>query len=246
MVGKALRLLTLLGEHPHGASMSELSRIAGYPVSTTHRLLGSLVRDGYAEVDEQTRRYSIGLRVFALGRRVSDARGFSGAALPILRPVSERTGEATLLSVRDGHHQLYVHYVEGPRRVRVVGQPGARGPLHCTAMGKVLIAYAPPEQREQLLDTLELPSLGPGTITDRAQLRRQIAEVARLGHAVADEEHEAGIRAVAVPVLSGSLAFAAISTAVPAFRMSMDQLTGECLPVLEEAARHLASVLPIH
>src|SRR6476619_6915144 len=73
MVGKALRLLTTLGELPGGATLSELSRAADYPTSTTFRLLGALARDGFVELDEATKRYRLGLTIFALGQRVSQA-----------------------------------------------------------------------------------------------------------------------------------------------------------------------------
>lgn len=243
MVGKALHLLTLLGEAPQGASLSELSRRAGHPVSTTHRLLNSLAAEGFATPDEQ-RRWHLGLRLFELGQRVLRAPGVSGIAGPVLRKVTQRTGEAALMSVREGHHQIYVHYAEGSRQVQITGEPGQRGPLHCTSMGKCLIAFAPEALRERLLAELELPGLGPRTITDRERFGREIAQVRADGYAVADEEHEAGIRAVGVPVLDpGETAIAAVSSAAPAFRSSIDELCAN-LPALREAAQQLAADLP--
>jgi len=91
MVGKALTLLTGLGEHPKGASASELARGVGYPLSTAHRLLAALVRDGYAKFDQSTKRYSLGLRVFQLAQNVSRSQGFSGLATPILDQISVTT-----------------------------------------------------------------------------------------------------------------------------------------------------------
>lgn len=244
MVGKALRLLTTLGELPGGATLSELSRAAGYPTSTTFRLLGALARDGFVELDEATKRYRLGLTIFALGQRVSQAHGFGGVALPIMQNLSAQTREASLMSVLDGDRQLYVHYVDGPQQVSVIGEPGKHGPLHSTSMGKVLIAFAAPEVREHLLDTLELPATGSNTITDRDVLRAEIARVQRDGYATADEEHEGGIRAVGVPVLDASgTAVAALSVAAPAFRASMEHLVG-FVPLLTAAADELALRLP--
>lgn len=151
--------------------------------------------------DGESRRYSLGLRMFELGRRVSQARGFTGVALPVMRRVTELTGEPTLMSVLDGRHQLYVHHVQGPRRIRVIGEPAKHGPLHCTSMGKCLIAFAPDEVRAELVEELELTPLGPDTITDRARFREEVDRVREQGYAVSDEEHEAGIRAVGVPIV---------------------------------------------
>lgn len=243
-VGKALRLLCLLGERPDGAGVSRLAEAAGYPVSTTHRLLASLQRDGFVRSDGETRRYSLGLRVFQLGQRVSQARGFTGVALPVMRAVTARTGEPTLMSVLDGRHQLYVHHVQGPHPVRVIGDPAKQGPLHCTSMGKCLIAFAAAGVREELVAGLELTPLVPGTITDRGRFREEIDRVREQGYAVSDEEHEAGIRAVGVPVIGPhGIALAALSTPAPAYRMTMEELTG-FLPCLLDAAGELAVLLP--
>ncbi|MGH3439299.1 MAG: IclR family transcriptional regulator [Sciscionella sp.] len=243
MVGKALLLLTLLGEHPEGATLSELARQADFPVSTTHRLAAALVRDGYAVVDD-SRRYNLGLRVFSLASRIAHARGFAGSALPVLRGLAAQTTESALMSVLSGRHQLYIHHVEGTHTVSVVGEPGRHGPLHCTSMGKVLIAFAPDPVRHALLDTLDLPPLGPNTITNRSRFHAEIQAVRDRGYAVADEEHEAGIRAIGVPVTSeGGSVLAAISVAAPAYRVSLDQLT-EYLPDLTRAAEQLRVLLP--
>ncbi|MBE9375279.1 IclR family transcriptional regulator [Saccharopolyspora sp. HNM0983] len=243
MVARALHLLVLLGDEPRGATLSDLARRAGYPVSTTHRLLNSLAREQFAVLDEQ-RRWGLGLRLFELGQRVLHARGFTEVVTPVLEAVSKRTGEPTLMSVLDGHDQLYVHYVEGVQQVQITGEPGRRGPLHCTSMGKCLVAFAPEQQREQLLAELELPACGPKTITDRAQFRAEIAQVRERGHALADEEHEPGILAVGVPVLNpGGTAVAALSSAAPSFRSSLDELR-HCLPALHRAATELAVGLP--
>src|SRR5579875_1222266 len=244
MVGKALRLLAALGEHPDGARLSDLARRCGYPVSTTHRLLASLLREGFADYDPRTRTYGLGLRVFGLSASVSHARGFAGSALPPLSRLSGHTGEATLMSVRDGDHQLYVHHVEGRGQVQVIGEPGRLGPLHCTSMGKCLVAFAPDGERKRLCDELPLDALGPRTITDRAAFAAEIRLVRERGHAFADEEHEEGIRAAGVPVLApDGTAIAAISVAAPAYRMPMERLAS-FVPELRKTAEELAVVLP--
>ena len=243
MVGKALHLLNLLSEHPHGTSLSRLAQSAGYPVSTTHRLLKSLQRDGFVRSDDG-RRYGLGLRLFELGQRVSHGLGFAGVALPVMQRVTAETREPTLMSVLDGHEQVYVHYVDGPQQVQITGEPGDRGPLHCTSMGKCLLAFQPPEAGARLVSQLDLTPFAPRTITSRAEFAKEIEQVRRLGYGVSDEEHEFGIRAVGVPVIGADgVAMAALSTAAPSYRMSIDRLRG-LVPLLQDAARELAAVLP--
>jgi DNA-binding IclR family transcriptional regulator len=244
MVGKALGLLVLLGDEPRGASAAELSRRAELPFSTTYRLLGSLTRDGFVDYEPDGRRYHLGLRIFQLGQRVSNHHGFAGTALPILRRVTEETGEATILSVRDGNHHLTVNKVDGPQTFRVTSDPGHLGALHTTSVGKALVAFAEDATRSQLVEELELEPLTEFSITDREAFRAEIALVRKRGYALMDEENELGMRAVAVPVFNAQgHAFAALATAVPVFRMSVEALVA-LVPLLQSAAAELSARLP--
>ncbi|MCU1511714.1 MAG: transcriptional regulator, IclR family [Arthrobacter sp.] len=244
MVGKALGLLVLLGDEPRGASAAELSRRADLPFSTTYRLLGSLTRDAFVDYEPDGRRYHLGLRVFQLGQTVSNHHGFAGTALPILRRVTEETGEATILSVRDGVHHLTVNKVDGPQTFRVTSDPGHLGALHTTSVGKALVAFADEPTRTELVEGLELEPLTEFSITDRDAFRTEIDLVRRRGYATMDEENELGMRAVAVPVFnSQGQAFASLATAVPVFRMSMEALTA-LVPLLQSAAAELSARLP--
>jgi DNA-binding IclR family transcriptional regulator len=244
MVGKALTLLTLLGDYPHGAVASAVARESGFPLSTAHRLLGTLVREGYAKFDPSSRQYTVGLRIFQLAQTVSVAHGFAGMTRPILEGISTLTREATLLAVLDGDRQLYVHTVQGPQQVRVVGEPGTHGPLHCAAVGKVLIAFSPENVRYNLIETLLLDQFTASTMTNRDTFRAEIKLVRSRGYAVADEEHEVGIRAVSVPVIVNGSVVAAVAIAAPAFRMSVEHLV-QYVPQLEEAARDLSTVMAL-
>jgi DNA-binding IclR family transcriptional regulator len=244
MVGKALGLLVLLGDEPRGASAAEISRRADLPFSTTYRLLGSLTRDGFVDYEPDGRRYHLGLRIFQLGQAVSNHHGFAGTALPILRRVTEQTGEATILSVRDGIHHLTVNKVDGPQTFRVTSDPGFLGALHTTSVGKALVAFAEDEDRERLIEELPLEPLTSLSITDRDAFRAEIEKVRRQGFAVMDEENELGMRAVAVPVFnSQGTAFASLATAVPVFRLSMEALVA-LVPLLQAAAVELSARLP--
>ncbi|WP_200304893.1 IclR family transcriptional regulator [Streptomyces adelaidensis] len=244
VVGRVIRLLVLVGEHPHGITLSELARASGVPVSTAHRLVNSLCREGLVEFEPDGKRYKPGLGLFRLGQQAGQVYGFAGTALPVMQRVTRQTEEATLMSVLDGTRHLYVHYVDGPLPVGVRSDPGHHGPLHCTSMGKILMAFAADDVRADLLDRVELTPHGPNSITDRDVLRAEVARAAERGYATADEEHHPGLRAVAVPILrpDGSL-FAALSTAAPAFRRTMDDLVA-MVPVLRTAAAELGVRLP--
>lgn len=139
---------------------------------------------------------------------------------------------------------VYVERVEGWRRIQIRGAVGERGPLYCTSIGKALLAFTPEGERETIVDRLDLRKLAPNTITDPAGLREELRLTRERGYAIADEEHEEGIRAVGVPVVSSRGApVAAICVAAPAFRVSRERLES-FLPLLWESAGEIGVRLP--
>jgi IclR family acetate operon transcriptional repressor len=233
---KGLGLLLALGKYPDGVGVSELARDVGLPVSTVHRLLVTMVSMGFASLDSERRRYSLGLRVFELSHRIALVRELSEVALPVMRRITEATGEPTLMSVLDGREMVYVERVEGWRGVQIWGSVGGRGPLYCTSLGKALLAYLPEEEREEIIGDLRLEPFTASTITDPDELREELERTRELGYAMADEEHEEGVRAVGVPVMSSrGRPVAAICVAAPVFRVSKEDLE-RFIPMLREAA----------
>jgi len=163
---------------------------------------------------------------------------------PVMQHIVQATGETTLISVLDGEEMVYVERFDSPHPIQVRGSIGRRDPLYCTAMGKSLLAFQPDEDREAIISRLHLKRLTPYTITDRDELRRELDRTRERGYSLADEEHEPGIRTVAVPVLdSRGRAVAAICITAPAFRVSLEELTRN-VPVLQDAAREIAIQRP--
>lgn len=242
-VGKALGVLTLLGDYPHGATAAEIAERVDYPFSTVYRLLTTLVRTGFAAYDSREKRYQLGLRVYQLGQKVASTHGFEGAAVPVLQRLTEVTGESSVLHVLDGDHSLTVHKVDGPQ-FRTTTDPGDRSPLHTTASGKVLLAFADRPIREHLLATLELTPRTEHSITDREELTRQVEQIRAQGWAGQAEENDIGMVAVAAPVLSGSnRLIAAVTLAAPRFRADLEDLRRHLSP-LQDATAELSAKLP--
>jgi DNA-binding IclR family transcriptional regulator len=236
MLTRGLSLLLELGEHPAGLGLSDLARRSGVPISTAYRLLSDLQGLGFATFDEETRRYTLGLAVFELSHRVSAARGLSDVARPVMQRVSAASGETCLLAVLDGIEIVYVQRVDSPQRVQIAARIGRRGPVYCTSMGKCLLAFQSEATREELLRNLRFERFSPNTIVRRDALRRELERVRARGYAIADEEYDAGIRAVGVPVLDArERPVAALCVSAPAFRTPIERLES-FVPVLREAA----------
>lgn len=242
-VRKGLALLELLAEYPHGATAGQLVADSGYAFSTCYRLLSTLVDAGYAEYEPATKQYRLGLLLFAMGQKAATARGYAGTALPVMREVVEATGESCLLGVLDGDRFLTVHTVDGPHH-RITTDPGDRGELHTSSLGRVLLAFAAPDVREDLMASLDLTARTERSLTDRERLRAIIAQVREQGWALQDQEHDDGMAALAVPVMSpGAPLQAALALAAPVHRCDPAQLV-QNVPLLREAADRLAVVLP--
>lgn len=243
MVSKALSLLVLVGEGMPGATLSELSRSSKFPTSTTYRLLRTLTSDGFVRYDENTKRYSLGPRLFVLSQQASSQMDFHEITTPVLERLAQATGDAALLSVRDGDREMQIQSVRGPRSFQFLGHPGLHAPLHSTALGKVFVAFSTPDEREQLIHRLPLTASALRTITDRTAFRKEIERVHQSGWAIADEEHEEGVRSIAVPILGADdVAIAAISIVAPVSRGSAKDLELH-LDALNEAADQLSVLL---
>lgn len=241
MVGKALHLVELLGEHPEGLTAAEATKACGYPFSTTYRLLNALVRDGFAEL-QGDKHYVLGLKIFHAAHSVAQRLGITGTVSPLLRRMVERTGESCLYAVLDGDRFHTLAKEDGPD-FRVTSDPGYRGPLHSSALGLCLLAFAPDDVRERLTESIELTPLTQRTLTDRDELRRRVEQIRAQGWATQDQEHDVGMVAVAVPVLRpGGACAGSLALSAPVFRRRAEDLV-EMVPLLQEAARELGARL---
>jgi DNA-binding IclR family transcriptional regulator len=242
-IGKGLEVLRLLGDFPHGATAAEVATASGHPFSTAYRLLGTLVGTGFVDLDPVSKRYSLGLAVFELGQRVAQARGFAGVVAPAMTQLTAATQETSLLAVLDGTETITVHTVDGPG-YRTTTDPGDRGPLHTSAIGKMLLAGLPSSERASLIAGLDLTPRTTHSLTDRAELEAQIDGAATAGWVYQCEEHDLGMNAMAVPIRSASGdTIAAIALAAPLVRADREGLLAH-LPRLQETAAKLGLLLP--
>ncbi len=153
-------------------------------------------------------------------------------------------GETVFLTIRIGDQLQYVDTVMPPTTVRMVGRPGDRDLLHATSQGKVLLAFLPSQRRDEIVQYLRFDRFTERTITDPHEFALELERVRSEGFAVQDEEREAGIRAVAAPVLDpGGYPVAALCIGAPAFRVPRIDLIRRLAPIAVEGAREIAARL---
>lgn len=245
MLARGLSILVALGGHPEGANGTEIARDVGLPVSTVHRLLATEVSLGFVSFDTSTKRYRLGFKVFELAHKVSSVVSLADSARPTMRDLSKATGETVQLAVLSENRTLFIEKVGTEQAVGIRGSIGDSESVHATSTGKVLISRLPDDELDALIGSASFGAHTPNTITDPVHLRKHVEQVREHGYAIADEEFDVGVRAIAVPILDGrGQTRAAVCVSAPAFRTSTDTLLS-WLPGLREAAAEIGTRLPL-
>lgn len=222
---RALTLLRHLAESGEGLTLTELSEAAALPPSTTHRLLTTLESERFVRPDPQGGLWRIGVAAFFVGSAFARSRDKLSLARPYLRRLMEVSGETANLFVESDGEAICIGQIESRHAMRAITGVGGRVAMHASGAGKALLAYMEPARRERLLVALGMARETPRTITDRERLRAELAEAARRGYAVDDEEHALGLRCVAAPVFDEfGWAAAAISVSGPSARIPAERL----------------------
>jgi len=232
-VHRALDVLEALAAAGGTASLTDLAAACGLPLPTLHRLASTLADRGYLR-QAPNRRYSLGSRLVPLG---TDAHALLGErALPVLRGLAELTGESANLAVLTQGRAEYVAQAPGRHTMRTFTEVGNRVALHCTGVGKALLAAIAPAHAARLLGTAPLEAPTAATLTDPAAVRAELALIRERGYALDEGEMEVGVRCVAVGMPGA--APMAVSVSGPAARMTDDRIT-PVVAALREATTRL-------
>lgn len=220
-VARALSILETLLHHPSPISITQLSQQLGLYPSSVHRMVDTLKYWGYVEQVPYTQEYTLGIKVVELGMaKLHNLNVFTETA-PFLKQISDQFDETVNLAVLDQGEVVYLDKVESSRIVKAVLNPGRRAPFHCTAIGKVLMAFQPKQLRAKILAEKPLIGYNQNTITDPVILEHEFVNIRENGYALDNGEHIEEVNCVAVPLydLHGKV-IAAISISAPTFRMN--------------------------
>lgn len=201
-----------------GISLSEISQTEGLPKSSAYRILKTLVNLGYIFYEPVTEKYKPTLKLSALGGQILENYDLKSQVHPYLLEVSKEIGHTCHLVILDGDMGVYLDKIEVEEYgIKLFSTPGKRVPLHCTAVGKVLLSSMSEEKRRDILSK-GLPEFTPNTITDLGKMEQCLQQVLNQGFAVDNEEITRGITCVAAPIRNpvGEV-LAAISITFPSF-----------------------------
>lgn len=193
---KTLSVLEALADH---SRIADLAAASGLPKPTVHRILQTLVRHGFARTDGQGS-YVGGPRILSLAGRFLQRLDIADQVRPILRELQERSGWTVHLALLSGDEAVYVTKLEGAKPYHLASRVGMSLKLHCTSIGKAILAAMSDEEVRAIVGRTGLVARTPHTLTDEAALFAELRDVRRRGYAEDHEENEAGVHAVGAAV----------------------------------------------
>ncbi|MGC2400253.1 MAG: IclR family transcriptional regulator [Acidobacteriaceae bacterium] len=241
-VDRAFSILELLNSSKRGWNISEMGRKLEIPKSTTHVLVSTLERLGYIRQHPPSRRFHLSTKLFALGRRALNLSPLPDAALPHLRWLVQETGFTAHVGILERSQVVFVQKVDGPGIIKFDTYIGKTSALHCTGLGKSLVAFQPEDSIENLLASYSYNRFTRKTISSREMFMVELARVRRLGYSMDDEEEELGIRCVAAPILSVGNVSAAVSVTGTVSQIQIEDMDKVVALTRHAAARISASI----
>jgi IclR family transcriptional regulator, pca regulon regulatory protein len=245
---RGLAILSAFGRGGSSLGIAQLGRELDLSRSTTHRYVATLAMLGYLEQDAATKKYRLGPRVIDLGLAAINSMEVREVSAPHLQQLSDETGYTVNMAVLDGLDIVYVDRCRnsraGQREIDLNLHVGSRLPAYCTSMGKVLLAYLPREECDELLQRLELTRRGPNTIVVKADLVAELGRIRQAGMAVNNEELAYGLRSIAAPIFAqDGRPTAALNLAVHSSMVSMEDLLARLSQPLRETAHAISARL---
>ena len=219
-IDKTLSILEFLSANSRGVSLADLVKSVGIPKTTAFRILEVLLAREYVTWDQESEKYSIGLKALEIGLSGLIGQNIVEISIPYLQELSSAAGETSFLAVYNSGDVVYLYKVEGTQSIVTTATLGSRRPAYCTALGKAILANLPIEESDRIFER-SLEKLTDKTIVERIRLHEEFARIRLSGYAVDDEGIEYGLYCLAVPVYdyTGRVA-AAISVSGPVKRMN--------------------------
>lgn len=222
-------------------TLTEVAARTSLSPATARRSLYTLQQLGY--VSSHGRRFMLRSKVLDLGSAFWSSMKIEEVAQAHLREVVDAVSDSCSLAVLEGKDVLYLAHAASRRTVRMPAGIGARFPAYATSIGRAMLAYLDATVLDRYLDSVEMKPLTDRTVTDPVRLKQILAEVRKNGYACTQDELDYGLSSVAVPVMIGDRAVAAINTSSNSARMSKDELAKARVGILQRTALAIAEAL---
>ena len=237
-----VRVLEAMALSGRPLRLSDLARRLDEPKGRVHRHLVTLRKAGLVAQEAATERYHLTWRLFQIGQAAAEQFDLKRVAEPVMHQLRDTAGQTVLLAVPTGGEPLVVHALEAPNKVAITVRPGNRPPLHCSAQGRIMLAFAPEEVREQVLSgDLDAPT--PESMTDPARIRARLALVRERLWETAPSETMLGINVLAAPIFAAEDVLVGSLGLVGSVQFVRDPPDAAMLAALRDAAAEISARL---
>jgi IclR family KDG regulon transcriptional repressor len=239
---KVFAILQALAERDE-TGISDLSVRLAMPKATVYRFLQTMKTLGYVRQERDTERYGLSMRMYELGAKALQYPDLVELARPHMQRIADITGETVHLGTLIDQEIIYVHKVDSRHMLGMYSRVGRRAPLHCTAIGKVLLAWEGPERRARLLEGYEFKRFRDKTITSRREFDAELERTLSQGFGQDREEFDDHIRCAAIPIFDRlNQVVAGMSVSFPTFRYDVAR-EPELVKMLRDASREISAQL---
>ncbi len=241
-IERAIAIIKLFNENRLEMKLSDIAEELDLNKSTVHGIISTLKYHGIIDQDEETQKYRLGLYNMVLGEMVQKSLNIRNITTPIIDRVSAQLNETIHIATLEDNEVVYINKKESTQSMRIYTQIGARNPAHCTGVGKAMLAY---NDLDTLKNTLpeKLDSLTPYTITDKADLIKELIKIRQQEYSIDNEENSIGLTCVAAPIFDHKgVAKYGISISGPTVRMTEEKIQ-ESIRVIKDAAEEISHKL---
>lgn len=239
---RLFHILDIISSADGALAVQDIADQSSLPQPTVHRIVAQFETLGLVVRDPSSRRVTVGPRLFNLSQHVMQASSRQGPVHAILSNVTQTIDESCALGILDRDAVVYVDCVEASWPLSLKLRPGSRVPLHCTSIGKLILAYMPSRQRERLMSQMAYTRYTDKTVIDAKTLTKALDEIRKTGFAITDQEFIPGVVGVAVGVFAGSgKMLAGLSIRAPEVRLSIARAR-ELVPALQASAQKISEL----
>ncbi|QTD40690.1 IclR family transcriptional regulator [Sporosarcina sp. Te-1] len=233
-IDRAMSIAKILASQPTevGLPISELAQECQLPLSTLHRILQAMIKQGMVEQDAQTKYYRLGTIWLEYGLQVYDTMDYVNKIRPELDRLAKEVDESVYLSKPSGEEAIIIERIDSENNpIRIYDQLGSRIPMHIGAANKAMLAAMPIDRRAEILHGLV-------SLNGMAPLEAELVKIGQQGYAVSHGERTEGTSSVAVAVLNGfGEVIGAISVGTLTFNLTESRLEFLILQILETGHR---------
>ncbi len=238
---RGLMLLETLAKEG-SSSVTDIALTVGLPTSTAHRILSTLQKHQFVDYDSKTQLWSIGLEAFRVGSKYLDRTNLVEFSRRPMHELTDSTGETTNLAITDNGDVVFISQVETNNPIRAFFNPGTRGFMHASGIGKAILAHLSKPEIEKVLEKKGCPSFTANTLSSPGNLFDDLEKIMARGWSLDDEETYQGMRCVAAPIFNAhGEAFAGVSVSGPVVRFN-DQVLPGIAEKVQQAAFEITRV----